>query len=173
MHRFSDLATDLALPGWLGLGVFVLDNVARLDFIRTKVGNNVPDLTTYIGLVSVAWLVFVVINGRRYRQKTADVLTELWKYGLNTLLHSNVDIDKDFRRWLHQFGAWQANVNATMVARHCSLQQQNHVQNLHKFQVQAGLFDSDPDRNWWKSMMSETLDRVADVIDELTGRRPS
>lgn len=89
---------------------------------------------------------------------------------MNSLLHRNVDAEPNYHKWLERYGVWQADVLQTMAQRHCSMQQRNSFANLHKFDVQSGLFSSEPERNWWKAMMSEQLDRLARITDELVGR---
>lgn len=170
MYSLSDLSTQFAAPGWIALALAGFDWGTRVDFVRARFGDAVVDLSGVLAIVAAIWLVSLLISGRYYRQKTADTLTAIWDYGLNNLLHRPIDAEPDFHKWLERYGVWQADVLQTMAHRHCSMQQRNSFANLHKFDIQLGLFHSDPYKNKWKSMMSEQLDRLAKVTDELVGR---
>src|SRR2546428_2385968 len=160
MYRLSDLASAGAGPAWVLLAISAFDYLTRYDFIKTRIGGPV-DISLLLAFAATVYLIGLVITGRIYRQKTADLLTAIWDYGLNNVLHRNVDSEKDFHQWLNRFGVWEADVLRTMHERHCTQQQRNDVANLHKFDVQAGLFHEESERNWWKSMMSAKIDSLA------------
>ncbi len=169
-YRFSDLGSGTAPSAWVILVLSTYDWITRYDFAASHFGFAQVNSSALIAIGAALYLLYLIVSGRNRRQKTADMLTERWQYGLNPLLSMNVDSEKDFHHWLNRFGAWEADVLGDMAHRHCTMQQRNEVANLHKFDVQSGLFHQDEYKNWWKTMLSVKLERLSKVIDEIAGR---